>query len=146
MMPGSGGRFYTRALTTVVGRSAIPYGYTLTIWTTGAVLERSHGTPAVGDTLLFLIGAVAGFAVLGVLSQREDEPPLTPGRRDLIHTGLVQILAVGLALGAAALVAMIHSFAAWPIGALAATVVYLGIAALELAISSHEAQTDDDRT
>lgn len=145
-MPGSGGRLYTRALTTVVGRSAIPYGYTLTIWTSGAVLERSHGTPAVGDTLLFLIGAFAGFAVLGVLSQRANEPPLSPGRRDLIQTGLVQILAVGLALGAAALVAQIHSFAAWPIGGLVATLVYLGIAALELAMSSHETLTNDDLT
>lgn len=139
-MPG----LYTRALTTVVDRSAIPYGYTLTIWTSGAVLERSHGTPAVGDTLLFLIGAFAGFAVLALLSQRENEPPLSPGQRNLLHTGLVQILAVGVALGVTALEAMLHSFAAWPIGGLAATVVYLGIAALQLALSTHEALTDDD--
>ncbi|MGI9184006.1 MAG: hypothetical protein ACR2GZ_03435 [Solirubrobacteraceae bacterium] len=124
-------------------RSAIPYGYTLTIWTSGAAIERSHGTPTVGDTFLFLIGAVAGFALLGSLSQIEDDPPLKPKPGDLIRTGLIQILAVGLALGAAALVALLHSFAVWPLGGYAATVIYLAVVAMELAGSSRVASSDD---
>lgn len=124
------------ALVTVVQRSAIPYGYTLTIWTSGAAIERSHGTPTVGDTFLFLIGAVAGFAVLGLLAQIEPDQPLEPKRSDLIRTGLIQVIAVGLALGAAALAALAHSFVVWPLGAFAATLVYLALAALELAMST----------
>ncbi len=144
MTPGFSRRFYARALATVVRRSAIPYGYTLTVWTSGAAIEHSHGTPAVGDTFLFLIGAVAGFAVLGSLGRTEDETPLKPKPGDLIRTGLTQILAVGLALGAAALVALLHSFAVWPLGGFAATLIYLAIVATELAVSSRAASSDDD--
>ncbi|MGI8558617.1 MAG: hypothetical protein ACR2ND_09950 [Solirubrobacteraceae bacterium] len=122
----------------MVRRSAIPYGYTLTIWTSGAAIEHSHGTPTVGDTFLFLIGAVAGFAVLGSLSQFTDETPLRPKTEDLIRTGLTQGVAVGLALGAAALVALLHSFAAWALGGFAATLIYLAVVAMVLAVSSRE--------
>jgi len=120
----------------VVRRSAIPYGYTLTVWTSGAAIERAHGTPSVGDTFLFLAGAVAGFAVLGLLARVERDPSLEPQRGDLIRTGLIQVIAVGLALGAAALVALIHSFTVWPLGGFAATLIYLAVAAFELAVAA----------
>jgi len=120
----------------VVRRSAIPYGYTLTVWTSGAAIERAHGTPNVGDTFLFLVGAVAGFAVLGLLARVERDPSLEPQRGDLIRTGLIQVIAVGLALGAAALVALIRSFAVWPLGGFAATLIYLAVAAFELAVAT----------
>jgi hypothetical protein len=59
---------YLSALATVVRRSAIPYGYTITIWTAGAVLERGHAKPGVGQAYLFLLGAVAGFAAVALLA------------------------------------------------------------------------------
>ncbi len=58
------------ALATVVRRSAIPYGYTITIWTAGAVLEHGHRKPGVGQAYLFLLGAVAGFAVVALIAAR----------------------------------------------------------------------------
>jgi len=128
----------------VVRRSAIPYGYTLTVWTSGAAIERAHGTPSVGDTFLFLVGAVAGFAVLGLLARVERDPSLEPQRGDLIRTGLIQVIAVGLALGAAALVALIHSFAVWPLGGFAATLIYLAVAAFELAVATRAPARDQD--
>lgn len=134
---------YACALATVVRRSAIPYGYTVTVWTSGAAIERSHGTPTVGDTFLFLVGAVAGFAVLGLLAEVRRDPPLEPERGDLIRTGVIQVLAVGLALGAATLVALMRSFAVWPVGAFAATLVYLAVAGIELAVSTHAAGGED---
>jgi hypothetical protein len=42
------------SLATVVPASAAPYGYTLAIWSCGAVLLRSHGTPSLADTLMFV--------------------------------------------------------------------------------------------
>jgi hypothetical protein len=124
--------------------SAIPYGYTLTIWTSGAAIESSHGTPTVGDAFLFLIGATAGFAMLGLIAQAASDPPLETHRGDLIRTGLTQIIAVGLALSAAALSARMHSFAVWPTGAFTATLVYLAVAGLELALAARGAAPDQD--
>ncbi len=140
---GAGRVRYSSALAAVVRRSAIPYGYTLTIWTSGAAVERSHGTPTVGDTFLFLGGAIAGFAALGLLVQIERQSPLDPQRGDLIRTGLTQLIAVGTALGAVSLVALIHSFAVWPMAGFATTVIYLAVAAVELAMTARTVHRGD---
>ena len=50
---------YRSAVRTTVAASAAPYGYTLTIWTSGAVLSHARGIPSTGAALLFLVGAVA---------------------------------------------------------------------------------------
>jgi hypothetical protein len=48
--------------------SIAPYGYTLTVWTSGAVLTHARGIPTTVDALLFMVGAVVGFALVGVAS------------------------------------------------------------------------------
>ena len=133
---------YLRALTTVVRGSALPYGYTLTIWTTGAVLERGHGTPAVGDIFLFLAGAIASFMLVAVGVRQLDHQPLADPGGELTRTGIVQVFAVGSSLGAAALVALISGPVVWPLAAFLATLVYLLVAAMELAV----VHRDDGRT
>src|SRR5437660_4917124 len=55
---------YGSALRTAVAASAAPYGYTLTIWTSGAVLSHARGIPGAGDALLFLAGAVAAYVLV----------------------------------------------------------------------------------
>lgn len=127
---------YRRALATVVRRSALPYGYTLTIWASGAVLEHAHGTPDVAEIFLFMLGAVAGFILVGIASRTERNPPVEPQRGDLVRTGFIQAAAVGLALGAAALLATVDGLAAWALASLGATAVYLSAAGAELALSS----------
>lgn len=98
------------------------------------MVEHRHGSPGVGDVLLFVLGAVAGFMVvaLGVRSRRGE--PLKDARRDFTRTGIIQIVAVGVAVGAAALTSEISSGAVWPLGAFLATLVYLLVAALELVL------------
>ena len=49
------------ALATVISTSAVPYGYTLAIWGSGAVLVRSLGAPTTAEAFLFAAGAIAGF-------------------------------------------------------------------------------------
>jgi hypothetical protein len=127
---------YTRALATVLGRSAIPYGYTITVWTSGAAAERRHGTPSLPETYLFMAGAVAGFVVVAFVARIERDPPLAPEAGDLIRVGLRQALALGLALGAAALAAKVGGPTAWPLVSFVATVVYLAAAGIELALSN----------
>lgn len=134
------GSAYRRALATVVRRSALPYGYTLTIWASGAVLEHAHGTPDVAETFLFVLGGVAGFILVGLASRIERNPPVEPQSGDLVRTGFIQAAAVGLGLGAAALLATVDGLTAWALASLVATGVYLAVAGAELALSSDAVQ------
>lgn len=59
---------YRRNLRAALGASAGPYGYTLTIWTTGAVLIHAFGMPSPLDAFLFMAGAVVAFAFVGLPS------------------------------------------------------------------------------
>jgi len=103
-----------------------PYGYTVTIWTSGGVLIHARGAPNAIDALLFMLGAVAGFASVGIASFGSlrarvivDPPP------PAIWAGF-HVVGIGLAIGAAALDAhLIESRAAWPVGGFAVTMIYL---------------------
>jgi hypothetical protein len=47
----------------------MPYGYTLTIWTSGAVTIQEQGElPSAVDAVLFLFGASMAYLALGVLA------------------------------------------------------------------------------
>lgn len=120
------------ALTTVLRGSAVPYGYTLTVLSTHAVLTDAHGNPQVPDVLLFVIGAVAAFSLLGALAERLSPEPLQAGSGEMIWAGAVHAVAIGVAIGAAALLAMIPGAIAWALGSFAATALYLSIASAEI--------------
>ena len=125
---------YLQALVTIVRGSAVPYGYTLTIWTSGAALEHWHGTPGIGDIFMFLGGAIAGFVLVAAGVRRLAYPPLRKSPDELTWTGMMQLVAVALALGAGTLVAQISDPVAWPLAAFAATTAFLLPAAMELAL------------
>ena len=126
---------YLRALATVVRRTAVPYGYTITIWTAGAVLEHRHGQPDVVQAYLFLLGAVGGFAAVALLAWRSAPDRLEPATGELLRTGAINVIALALALGAAALAALTPGTAAWPVGSFSATAVYLLVASIELVLA-----------
>jgi hypothetical protein len=73
---------YRAALKSAARSSAVPYGYTLTVWSSGAVLMRSHGAPPVADVFLFLAGGVAAFVAIALLSAAGGEPPEPDDERD----------------------------------------------------------------
>ena len=52
----------------MVGSSATACGYTLTLWSAGAVLSYAYGPPSPPEVLAFFAGAVAAFALVGVLA------------------------------------------------------------------------------
>lgn len=79
-----------RALRTVVTRSALPYGYTLTVWSSGAVLMHEHGPPAVGDGFMFIAGG--GVArVARVARAPGDGEPLGPASGSLERAGVLNV-------------------------------------------------------
>ena len=125
---------YRMRLRTTLGSSAAPYGYTLSTWTTGAVLINAHGVPDALAALTFMFGAVPGFAFVGALTfggvtrhfdRDHGETPLM--------WGSFHFLSVALAIGAATLVTyLVESFfVAWPLGGFLGTTIYLLVARAE---------------
>lgn len=133
-----------QALTTVLRGSAMPYGYALTVWATHGALTNRHGNPDVPELTLFILGAVAAFALLGVVAERMAPQPLQAEGVDLIRAGAIHVVAIGVAFGAAALIATIPGAIAWALGSFAATALYLSIASVEIVVA-HRIDEDLER-
>jgi hypothetical protein len=106
----------------------------------GAVVIASHGTPRVGEALLLAGGAIAAYGTLQLLARRAEEPTKRqlgasprPLRADAIH-----VSAIGLAIGAAALVSLIGAWVAWFLAGFTATAAYLLVLAVELLVQERE--------
>jgi hypothetical protein len=140
---------YRPALRAAVAASAAPYGYTLTIWTSGAVLSHARGIPSAADALLFLVGAVVAYALVGGLALGGIPERLAPEPGRAVIWGGLHLFSVGLAIGAATLVAhLVTNPAAWPLGGFLAAALYLIASAGQLAFAHTarrgNADNDDD--
>jgi hypothetical protein len=129
------GRPLQVAMGTIVAASAAPYGYTISVWSSGAILMGSHGTPDVAEVFAFVAGALTGFGLMGLLA-RGGLTPAAPHEHapDRVLAGAMHWLAAGAAVGAAALVARIDGWEAWPLAAFAATAIYILGASVQLAL------------
>lgn len=131
---------YLRALETALHGAGLPYGYAITVWSTGAVLIGARGTPSVGRVFLFAAGAGAAYGLLRFLTQATEGEAGTQLTRSphLVRAGAIHVAAVALAIGAAALIARIESVLAWPLATFAATLLYLGVSSVEKALQDRE--------
>ena len=131
---------YLRALETALHGAGLPYGYAVTVWSTGAMLTNAHGVPSVGRVFLFAAGAAAAYGLLTFLTRTTEGEAGTQLTRSphLVRAGAIHVAAIGLAIGAAALIAQIESGVAWPLGTFAATLLYLGISSVEKALIEQE--------
>lgn len=118
-----------------VAASAAPYGYTLTIWTSGAVLSHTQGIPDTGEALLFLVGAVSAYALIGGLAFGGMSEHLVPEPARTVVWGGLHFLSVGVAIAAASFVAhFVKDVGAWPLGGFLATGLYLTGSAAQLSV------------
>jgi hypothetical protein len=125
------------ALGALASASAAPYGYTISVWSSGAVLIHFRGAPNVADVFGFAAGALAGFTVIGLLAHwRLRETEDTHSAAERVLAGVLHWFAIGAALGTVALLAQIPGWVAWPLAMFAATTVYLLGASLQLAAVS----------
>ena len=85
---------YKAALRVTVASSAAPYGYTLTIWTSGAVLSHAQGIPNAGEALLFLAGAVFAYALVGGLAFGGMSEQLVPDPARAVVWGGLHLVSV----------------------------------------------------
>jgi len=132
--PPSTPQTVSAAFCTLLAASSAPYGYTLAMWSSGALLLRSHGVPHVPEVFVFAAGAIGGFNLLGLLARQTIEimrPVIQPG--DRLLAGLLDWIAVGAAVGAVSLLAEIHGWLPWLLAPFVATVLYLLLASLQLA-------------
>src|SRR5690349_13598682 len=98
--PPSAGQAYRAGLRSATDAAALPYGYTVTMWSSGQVLIHFHGTPGLGLVALFAAGALLGFAVMRVVLAEGDAQPsrnLTGGP-SVLRGGAVQAVAVAATL------------------------------------------------
>ena len=147
---GSRGRMGWReanraALATMVSASVAPYGYTVTLWSSGAMLLHFRGSPRPGEIWSFIAGAIVGFSVAGLIARAETQKssPIESASARVV-AGLLDWFAIGAAVGAAALLAQVHGWFAWPLASCAATAIYLVIASAQLAtVALGEARRDE---
>ena len=144
---------YRSALRATIAASAAPYGYTLTVWTSGAVLSHARGIPSAAEALLFLGGAVAAYACVAAVALHGSQERLVPEPATAAVWGGLHLFAVGLAIGATTVTAhLVHNVAAWPLVGFLATALYLTVSSGQLAIAhavrpayaQHRANDEDD--
>jgi hypothetical protein len=128
---------YRAHLQTTVASSAAPYGYTLTIWTTGAVTTHARGVPSTWEALLLLAGAVSGFAFTAALAHGSATDTFSTHEHRAIRLWAgFHLVSVGSAIGVAAAIAhVLESPIAWLAVGFAATVMYLLVAAAQFALA-----------
>ncbi len=91
--------------------------------------------PTKAEIFLFALGATSAYGGLMLLTGDtggEAEKQLARSPHP-VRAGVVHVAAIGAAITAALLIAQIPSTAAWLVATLAATLLYLGIASVEVA-------------
>jgi hypothetical protein len=72
---------YRRSLGSVVEAAGIPYGFTLTIWGSAALVAYHRGGPRPGHVALFAAGAVVGFTVVRLFAVEQPVTRWVQARR-----------------------------------------------------------------
>ena len=134
---------YLQGLQSSISKNSSAFGYSLVATADFAVLSQSLSPPTHTDIFLFLIGAVAAFAVVelgaGKLMRRD-----APGEPDrvVVLAGAVCIVSVTAAVAVAwGLGTLLPSAFVWPVAAFVSSAAYLLLVALEVALA---AMLDDE--
>lgn len=130
---------YRHHLRAVVAASAAPYGYTLTLWTTGAVTTHAEGLPSAVDALLLLAGAVTAFGAVGGYAFGSINGILMPGARGEIRVwGGVHLPSVGSSIVLVALITQVlRGPWVWPVVGFVATATYLLVIGVQFWLATH---------
>ena len=132
-----GFRSHLRATTSA---SAIPYGYTITIWSSGTVSADVIGHPHLAEILLFMAGAVLGFVVVSLGAYGT----LGPVTREPVSAALPAWAFAHWISAGASIVAVwaadhaIASTAGWTVAGFLATSAYLVLNAAQATLAVRE--------
>jgi hypothetical protein len=128
---------YVRGLGMSARNNSLAYGYSVLITASFGVLESLRGTPSIGDVFVLVGGACVPFAVVNAFVTRgfrrrvEHEPPVVVSLGSSFG-----VFSVSASVGLAALLAWaLRGLAAWAVAAALATLGYLLLSALEIALA-----------
>jgi hypothetical protein len=140
---------YRQYLKAAVAASAAPYGYTLTVWTTGAVTAHAQGQlPSALDAILLLVGATTAFGALGSGAYGSVFGALAPEPTRLVRVwGGMHLPSVGAAVLLCSLLALVvPPPLVWLLVGATATSTYLLVLALQFRLAaSHRWSTRHPR-
>ena len=136
---------YRKSLTFTISSEAKAYGWTLVIWSTGALLVRDNGLPAFLDILLFVGGAFTGMLITVLLAFEGVMAGLPDWQQENRYAfGAIHLVSVAIAIGTAhLLVALLPGGWDFFFAAVGATIVYQLLLALEVMVSSASDGEDD---
>jgi hypothetical protein len=118
-------------LNAALDRASLPYGYTVTIWSSGQVLIDLRGTPSAWLAPSYALGALCGFGLLKLVAWRARPRGAVRVARSGGLAWVVQFVTIAASVGVVALVGRIHAGLVWAVGGFLATTVYLaGMAAM----------------
>lgn len=135
---------YRGSLQAVVSASAAPYGYTLTIWTSGAITSHAQGVPTTLDAILLLGGAALGFLGVAITAFGRLQGVLSPPQYAIRAWGGLHVPSVGLAIAAAALLAhfALPEWVTWLTVGFVGTALYLFVIALQFLLATRRGTRD----
>lgn len=125
------------SLRTSIAVSTAPYGYTLTIWGSGAVGIGQLGSPTLAEVLLFMAGAVVSFLALEAVAYGSVALRIVSGPPPTVTVwGSAHWLTAGVAILASWGVAhLVHGLAGWLLVGVVATALYLLLNAVQVALA-----------
>jgi len=134
---------YLTGLRSAVNAAGLPYGYTVTMWSSGQLLIHFKGAPGVGFVGLFATGALIGYSVLRLVTRSTSDTMevglgASPG---WLRPGATQALAVAATLGTVAAAGWLLCPAlSWIVGGMATVLGYLGVMGFEYALQGRAAR------
>ena len=90
---------FRRTLALVVAAMDLPFGYTLTIWSSGAIAIGRYGFPNVGEIFAFLLGGITAYVTLALLS---IPPAPTASRLEVRRSTTLNVCAIVAAIAVSA--------------------------------------------
>jgi F0F1-type ATP synthase membrane subunit c/vacuolar-type H+-ATPase subunit K len=114
------------------------YGYSIVVTSAFGVVAAEHQAPSVFRIFLFLLGATAGFSVLGALGALafEEEEIGAEGPVTLLVGGAMSIFSTSGGFGLALLIAyLLGGWVVWLVAPLCATVAYVLLLAAEMGLA-----------
>lgn len=136
LSPGAVASF-VRGMRTSIRANSAAYGYSVTITAALAALSSLDGAPGLPDIFLFLAGAGAAFTAVELVATKGFRITEASEPSDVVILGTsFNLFSIAAGVGGAALVAwLLAGWTVWPVGSFAATLVYLFVVGLEMALA-----------
>jgi len=114
---------FRRTLALVVAAMDLPFGYTLTIWSSGAIAIGRYGFPNVGEIFAFLLGGITAYVTLAFLS---IPPAPTASRLEVRRSTTLNVCAIVAAIAVSAIsIVVSFPYLGFFAAAAAGTLVYI---------------------